>query len=212
MNSFKQLSKLCSVKPQSNRFAYFASRSNHVLSNLRTGEPLQKGIVSPKLHVPLSIPYPEYALNGRPKESGDAVVFYSPDEYPKLRKAARLARKILEFALAAAKPGMTTDDLDILAHKEMLKHGAYPSPLNYFRFPKSICTSVNEVVCHGIPDSRVLKDGDILSVDVSLFVDGYHGDNCGTIVVGKADPQLLHMIDSTKEAVQRAIAVCKPGA
>jgi methionyl aminopeptidase len=212
MHSFKQFSKIGAFKPRSNLTAYFASRSNHVLSNLRTAEPLQKGVVSPKLHVPLNIPYPEYAMNGRPKQSGDSVVFYSPEEYPKIRKAARLARKILEFSLAVAKPGMTTNEIDVLAHNEILKHGAYPSPLNYCGFPKSICTSVNEVVCHGIPDSRVLKEGDILSIDVSVYLDGYHGDNCGTIVVGKkVDPQLLHMIDATKEAVQRAIAVCKPG-
>jgi len=211
MKSLANIAQQTLLRSRKQFNAFNITRKSHILSPLRTSDEVIKGVVSPKLQVPVGIPYPEYAYNGRPKDSGESVMLYSKEEIPKLRKAARLARKILEFSLAAAKPGMTTNDLDVLAHNEMLKHGAYPSPLNYFGFPKSICTSVNEVVCHGIPDSRVLQDGDILSIDVSLFIDGYHGDNCGTVVVGKADPQLLHLIESTKEAVQRAIAVCKPG-
>ena len=171
-----------------------------------------KGKVSPMLSVPKHIPYPEYAMNGQPGDSGNNVHLYQDADLPHIRKAARLARKILEFSLSIAKPGMTTDEIDRLAHEEILKHGAYPSPLNYYGFPKSICTSVNEVVCHGIPDSRVLKDGDILSIDVSVYLNGYHGDNCGTVVVGeKPDPKLLHLIQTTKDCVQKAIEICKPG-
>jgi methionyl aminopeptidase len=186
---------------------------NHIQrKHLRTHEPIQKGILSPTRTVPTSILYPEYALNGKPGNSGNKIVCYSKDEIPKVRNAARLARKILEFSLKQAKPGVTTDYIDKLAHEEILKHGAYPSPLNYFGFPKSICTSVNEVVCHGIPDDRVLKDGDILSIDVSVYLDGFHGDNCGAIVVGdKPDPESLRLVQCTKDAVQHAIDVCKPG-
>lgn len=186
---------------------------NHIQrKTIRTHEPVVKGVLSPTRTVPTSIPYPEYALNGRPGNSGNKIVCYTKEEIPKVRKAARLARKILEFSLKQAKPGVTTDFIDKLAHEEILKHGAYPSPLNYFGFPKSICTSVNEVVCHGIPDDRVLKDGDILSIDVSVYLDGFHGDNCGTIVVGdKPDPESLRLVQCTKDAVQNAINVCKPG-
>jgi methionyl aminopeptidase len=161
--------------------------------------------------MPSHIGGPEYAFSGRPGDSSNSIYIHSAEEVPKLRKSARLARKVLEFALSHAKPGVSTDAIDKLAHEEILKHGAYPSPMNYYGFPKSICTSVNEVVCHGIPDNRVLQEGDIISIDVSVYLDGYHGDNCGTVVVGKGDPKLQHLIQSTKDAVQKAIEVCKPG-
>jgi hypothetical protein len=175
------------------------------------GEPVVKGVVSPMLTVPKSIPYPEYAVSRQPADAGDSIFLYTAAEVPKIRKAARLARKALEYGLSVAQPGLSTDAIDRLVHDEIIKHGAYPSPLNYAGFPKSICTSVNEVVCHGIPDSRVLKDGDILSIDVSLYLNGYHGDNCGTVVVGKSDPKLEDLIQATKDSVDKAIAVCKPG-
>ena len=183
-----------------------------VKRSYRTNEMVRKGVVSPKLSVPRQILYPEYALDSIPAESPDEIYCYNEYEIPEVRKAARLARKILEFALALAKPGVSTDYIDRLAHEEILKHNAYPSPLNYYQFPKSICTSVNEVVCHGIPDSRILQDGDIISIDVSVYLNGYHGDNCGTVVVGdKPDPKLLHLIQCTKDCVQKAIDICKPG-
>lgn len=105
-------------------------------------------------------------------------------------------------------------DLDILCHEKIVKYGAYPSPINYCGFPKAICTSVNEVVCHGIPDSRLLNDGDILSIDVSVYLDGYHGDNCGTIIVGgprKSDPSAERLVKCAQEALEAGIAVCRPG-
>lgn len=175
------------------------------------GDPVEKGFVSPRLSIPKHIVGPEYAINGRPGDSGNTIYIHSSEEIPKLRRSARLARKVLEFALSHAKPGVSTDAIDRLAHDEMIRNGAYPSPMNYAGFPKSICTSVNEVVCHGIPDSRVLKEGDIISIDVSLYLDGYHGDNCGTVVVGDGDPKLHHLIQCTKDAVDKAIEVCKPG-
>jgi methionyl aminopeptidase len=151
-------------------------------------------------------------MSGQPGTSPNGIVTYSTHELPKIRKSARLARKILEFSLNLAKPGISTDEIDHFAHEEMIRHDCYPSPLNYYGFPKSICTSVNEVACHGIPDSTVLREGDIIKIDVSLFHDGYHGDNCGTVVVGQnPDPKLIKLIDATKEAVDRAIGVCAPG-
>eukprot|EP01031_Cornospumella_fuschlensis_P026989 gene26989-32605_t len=175
-------------------------------------ERMVKGKVSPYLPVPDGIRRPEYWLSGQPAESPNNVKIYTTSEIPKIRKSARLARKILEYALKLAVPGMSLDRLDQLAQKAMVDHLCYPSPLNYYGFPKAICTSVNDVACHGIPDDYVLKDGDIIKIDVSLYHDGYHGDNCGTVVVGEnPDPKLIRLIDVTKEAVQKAIAVCAPG-
>ncbi len=174
-------------------------------------EPVVKGFVSPKLAIPKNIQGPEYALSGKPADAGSSIYIHNAQEIPKLRKSAKLARKVLEFALSHAKPGVSTDAIDRIVHEEILRNGAYPSPMNYLGFPKSICTSVNEVVCHGIPDSRILKDGDIISIDVSLYMDGFHGDNCGTVVVGSGDPKLNDLIQSTKDAVEKAITVCKPG-
>lgn len=178
---------------------------------VRRREPLQKGVVSDRLSVPSHIVCPEYSLTGRPHQSPRSVALYSEDDIPRLRKAARLARKMLEFANSLVTPGITTDEIDRLTHAEIVKHGAYPTPLNYCHFPKSICTSVNEVVCHGIPDSTVLQEGDIVSIDVSLYIDGFHGDNCGTVTCGIANPKLVALIAATKDAVDRAIAVCGPG-
>ncbi len=172
---------------------------------------VMKGKVSPMLSVPLNIVLPEFAKSGKPMNTSHIMAKYQHSEYPKLRQAARLARKMLEFSLALAEPGISTDEIDRLVHAEIVRCGAYPTPLNYYGFPKSICTSVNEVACHGIPDSRILQEGDIISIDVSLFIDGYHGDNCGTTLVGKGDLKLQHLIDTTKASVAEAIKTCRPG-
>lgn len=177
----------------------------------RTVDVVSKGYVSPMRSVPAHIRFPEYAYSGQPYQSKEPFYCYSQEDIPKLRKSARLARYILEYGLSLAKPGVTTDFIDKLCHEEMIKYGAYPSPLNYMRFPKSICTSVNEVVCHGIPDDRELVDGDTISIDISLYLNGFHGDNCGATVIGSADPAITKMIDCTREAVLQAVDLCKPG-
>ena len=129
-----------------------------------------------------------------------------------MRESAFLARYILDFALTLAVPGVTTDDIDALTHDEIIKHNAYPSPLRYSGFPKSICTSVNEIACHGIPDNRPLIDGDTLKIDISVFLNGYHGDNCATIIVGDNNPDdQLKLINATIESLDKAISVCGPG-
>ena len=180
-------------------------------ATLRRGEPILKGKVSPMLSIPANISKPEYAAHGKPHNSAHVLAIYTNDQLPGIRKAAKLARQMLAFAESLAVPGITTDEIDRRTHEEIVKNGAYPTPLNYYTFPKSICTSVNEVVCHGIPDDRALQEGDILSIDVSLFVGGYHGDNCGTIVVGKGAPELDKLIEVTKQSVASAIDVCRPG-
>ncbi|KAG7370977.1 methionine aminopeptidase [Nitzschia inconspicua] len=130
---------------------------------------------------------PPYADSGilPANPHGDAILIHDdPDDLDAMRTAAKLARRILDHACALAKPGVTTDEIDTAVHEALLEAGAYPSPLNYVGFPKSLCSSINEVICHGIPDTRPLVRGDIVSFDVSCFIGGVHGDNCATILVG----------------------------
>jgi methionyl aminopeptidase len=124
------------------------------------------------------------------------------------------ARYILEFTCGKAVPGMTTDELDSIAHEEIVRRGGYPSPLNYAGFPKSICTSLNHVACHGIPSpDDVMEEGDLLSVDVSIFYKGFHGDNCMSVVVGgkKANPDAQRLIEVNEMGLDAAIVACAPG-
>ena len=107
-----------------------------------------------------------------------------------MRKAGLAAGEVLDVVAAAIAPGVTTDELDAVAHAAYIERGGYPSPLNYRGFPKSVCTSVNEVICHGIPNDQVLKDGDIVNVDVTIYLDGVHGDTNATFAVGEIDPAL----------------------
>ena len=175
---------------------------------------MAQGLVTPMRRVPDQIARPEYAFSGSPKDipSHTRPRIYNDEEIARARRAGRLARKMLDFACGLAlQPGMSTDDIDRLTHEEICRHGAYPSPINYRGFPKAICTSVNEVVCHGIPDSRPLVDGDIVSIDVSLFIDGMHGDNCSTVMCGTGDAQGYALIAATQEALNKAVSVCGPG-
>lgn len=118
---------------------------------------------------------------------------------------------VLEAAKEAIKPGITTDEIDRIVHEKCIELGAYPSPLNYQGFPKSCCTSVNEVICHGIPDMRPLEDGDICNVDVSVFKDGLHADLNETVAVGGVDGRGLELIRCARECLDAAIAIVKPG-
>lgn len=178
---------------------------------------LRPAKVSPRRAVPPSIPRPDYAEAGIPaselasRQQKSAAV-RSPAELAGIRAACRVAREILDTAAAAVRPGVTTDEIDAIVHEATLAAGAYPSPLNYFNFPKSVCTSVNEVVCHGIPDGRALVDGDIVNVDVTAFYKGYHGDLNETFTVGKGvDAASKKLIRVTAEALDKAIAAVKPG-
>lgn len=125
-----------------------------------------------------------------------------------------MGREILDAVAAHVRPGITTDELDAIVHKETVKRNAYPSPLNYYNFPKSFCTSINEVVCHGIPDQTVLKDGDIINLDVSLYYLGFHADLNETYYVGdkaKSNPDLVRLVETTRECLDKAIEQVKPG-
>jgi len=168
------------------------------------------------------------------------ILIHDAKSAEKMRQAARLARKILDHACSMAKPGVTTDEIDEEVHEAIIAHNAYPSPLNYADFPKSVCSSINEVICHGIPDSRPLEEGDIVAFDVSCFLNGVHGDNCATVIVG--DEQAIdegggsdwrgvpykmnhegdaveayfqaarRLVHATRESLYAGVSACHPGA
>ncbi|CAE6342308.1 unnamed protein product [Rhizoctonia solani] len=128
-----------------------------------------------------------------------------------MRTVCRLGREVLDIAAAAIRPGITTDEIDAIVHEETIKRGAYPSTLNYREFPKSLCTSVNEVICHGIPDQRKLEDGDIINLDISLYYKGFHADLNETYPVGQISEESTKLIRTTRQCLDAAIAICKPG-
>jgi len=158
---------------------------------------------------------PDYAEDGVPK-TGPAklpwvVEVKSAADIVKMRAAGRVAREVLDIAGRAAGPGVTTDEIDALVHEETLKRGAYPSPLNYRGFPKSCCTSVNEVICHGIPDDRVLKDGDLINIDITCYLDGFHGDCSEMFVSGECSPASKKLLQTTYDCWVKSMEFVKPG-
>ncbi len=166
--------------------------------------------VSPLRPVPASIPRPEYVGRPAPQPYRGSHV-QSDETIERMRVAGRIAAQAMLAAAAEIAPGVTTDHLDAVAHEFMCDHGAYPSTLGYRGFPKSICTSVNEVICHGIPDARPLEDGDLVKIDVTAFKDGVHGDNCGTFGCGDVPQESRLLAERTKEALERAISQVRPG-
>ena len=128
-----------------------------------------------------------------------------------VRVAARIAAQALAEVGAHVAPGVTTDELDRIGHAFLLDHGAYPSTLGYRGFPKSLCTSLNEVICHGIPDSTVVQDGDIVNIDITAYIGGVHGDNNATFLAGDVDEESRLLVERTKESLDRAIKAVKPG-
>lgn len=133
------------------------------------------------------------------------------DTVERMRVAGRIAAQAMEEAAKHIAPGVTTDELDRVAHDFMVDHGAYPSTLGYRGFPKSLCTSLNEVICHGIPDSTVLRDGDIVNLDVTAYINGVHGDNNATYLCGDVDEESRLLVERTRESLNRAIKAVRPG-
>ena len=166
--------------------------------------------VSPLRTVPSSIQRPEYVGRPAPKRYTGAHV-QSAETIEKMRVAGKIAAQAMYEAATHIAPGVTTDELDRVAHEFMCDHGAYPSALDYRGFPKSICTSVNEVICHGIPDARPLEEGDLVKIDVTAFKDGVHGDNCATFGCGHLDDASRLLMERTKTAMERAIKAVVPG-
>jgi len=171
---------------------------------------LQPGAVSPERPVPPEIPRPDYAETGTPLHTSEPMV-KSPEVVARLRRAGHIAREVLDEIGAAVAPGVTTDELDRISHEAHVRRGVYPSPLHYRGFPKSVCTSVNEVICHGIPDDRPLENGDIVNVDVTVFTEGVHGDTNATFGVGTLDRASDRLVRVTRECLELAIAAVEPG-
>jgi methionyl aminopeptidase len=171
---------------------------------------IRPGRLSPTRVVPPDIPRPPYADTGVPVRRPEPHV-RTPEVIERMRAAGRAAAEILRTVGAAVAPGVTTDELDALCHEECIRRGGYPSPLNYGAFPKSLCTSVNEVICHGIPDDRALLDGDIVNLDVTIYLGGVHGDTNATFPVGRIDDASARLIEVTRECLDRGIAAVKPG-
>jgi len=179
--------------------------------------PLRPGTLSPWRTVPDHIMKPDYAETGNPDEEekhrkSHIIVVNTPEDIEGIRAACKIGREVLDAAGAAVKVGMTTDEIDKLVHEITVSRNAYPSPLNYRGFKKSCCTSVNEIVCHGIPDSRPLQDGDIVNVDISVYYNGYHSDLNETFLVGNVDENGKRLVQTTYEALNKAIEIVKPGA
>jgi methionyl aminopeptidase len=156
---------------------------------------------------PAIVPADEPSLDER------KIRLHGPDGFAGMRKAGRLAAQVLDFITPYVKPGVTTDRLDRLCHGFIVDHDAIPAPLNYRGFPRSICTSINHVVCHGIPGDRALDQGDIVNIDITVILDGWHGDTSRMYLVGdKISVKAKKLVDVTYEAMMRGIAGVKPGA
>jgi len=168
------------------------------------------GTLSPTRAVPPAISRPEYVGKTSPAAyTGDDT--YDAADIERVRLAGRIAAGALDAVGRAIAPGITTDEIDAIAHDYVVFHGAYPSTLGYRGYPKSSCTSLNEVICHGIPDDTVLAEGDIVNVDVTAFLDGVHGDTNRTFMVGEPVPEVRDLVERTHEAMMRGIKAVAPG-
>lgn len=168
------------------------------------------GTISPRRPVPAHIPRPEYVDRPAPAPFEGPEV-KDAETIDKMRVAGQIAARALAEVGKAVAPGVTHDELDRIGHEFLLDHDAYPSTLGYRGFPKSLCTSANEVICHGIPDSRVVQDGDIVNIDITAYIDGVHGDNNATFLTPGVSPEVRDLVDRTAEALRRAIQAVKPG-
>jgi len=168
------------------------------------------GRVSPPRPVPPHIVRPPYAESGVPPRRDEPNV-KTPEVIERLRHAGRVAAEILAIGGAAVRPGVTTDEIDAVVHEATIDRNAYPSPLGYRGYPKSVCTSVNEVICHGIPDDRPLAEGDIVNVDVTAYVGGVHGDTSATFAVGEVDERSARLMRVTRECLELGIEAVRPG-
>jgi methionyl aminopeptidase len=171
---------------------------------------LTPGVVSKPLSVPKNITRPEYVGKRAPAEwtGGHAK---NPEQVEKIRAAGKLAAQAIALAGNSITVGMRTNELDVIVHDFLISNGAYPSTLGYRGFPKSCCTSVNEIICHGIPDDLELQDGDIVNIDVTAYLDGFHGDSNQTFKVGNVSEEVSLLVDRTRESLDRAIAAVMPG-
>lgn len=169
------------------------------------------GTVSPMRPVPAHIPRPEYVGKANPNEPDGTGDLYTQEEVERVRHAGWIAAAALEHLEQFVTPGVTTDQLDAIAHAFLIEHDAYPSTLGYRGFAKSSCTSLNEVICHGIPDSTILEEGDILNIDITAYARGMHGDTNRMYLVGEVDEASRLLVERAHEAMMRGIKAAKPG-
>src|SRR3954465_13483741 len=175
-----------------------------------TSTAIAPAAISPRRPVPDSIARPEYVDKPAPAPfTGNEVK--DDETIARMRVACRLAAQARELVGSHVAPGVTTDELDRVGHEFLCDHGAYPSTLGYKGFPKSLCSSVNEVVCHGIPDARVIENGDIVNIDITAFIGGVHGDTNATFLAGNVDEESRLLVERTHEAMMRGIRAVAPG-
>ena len=168
-----------------------------------------QGKISPYRPVPPHIERPSYADTGKVERWNEPKV-KSPEIIEHMRHAANVAAEILRLAGEMVAPGVTTDEIDVYVHDLTIERNAYPSPLNYHGYRKSVCTSVNEVICHGIPDDRALVNGDIINIDVTAYIGGVHGDTNATFFVGDVDPASRNLVAVTEECMWKGIEAVRP--
>ncbi|WVZ73528.1 hypothetical protein U9M48_021824 [Paspalum notatum var. saurae] len=214
---------LRSAGPGSRRVAYQATRTLcnlvDILFNRRSRDDapennprrLRPGKVSPRLSVPNHIQRPPYVNSRQRPGVNNGPEIHDERGIECMRASGKLAAQVLKFAGTLVKPGITTDEIDKAVHQMIIDNGAYPSPLGYCGYPKSVCTSVNECICHGIPDSRPLEDGDIINIDVTVYLSGYHGDTSATFLCGDVDDEAKKLVQVTRECLEKAISICAPG-
>jgi methionyl aminopeptidase len=171
---------------------------------------LEPGTLSPRRAVPAHIPRPPYVGEAAWRQRGETEV-KDAGTIERMRIACRIAAQALQAVGSRIEPGVSTDELDRIGHEFLCDHDAYPSTLGYRNYPKSLCTSVNEVICHGIPDSTVLEDGDIVNIDITAYIGGVHGDTNATFLVGDVDEESRLLVERTKESLDRAIKAVLPG-
>ena len=199
-----------SVLPQANDACWCGSGRKYKRCHKGTEGRVLQGVISPMRSVPAHIARPPYADTGDVPRWTESRV-KTPDVIERMRHACTVAADILSQAGAMVAPGVSTDEIDVFVHELTIANNGYPSPLNYHRYPKSVCTSVNEVICHGIPDSRALVDGDIINIDVTAFINGVHGDTNATFFVGNVDEESRRLVQVTEECMWRGIEAVKPG-
>ncbi len=198
------------VPPQANDACWCGSGRKYKRCHRALEGRVLPGVVSPMRSVPPHIERPPYADTGEVQRWSEPRV-KSPEIVERMRHAGAMAAEVLRLAGEMVRPGVTTDEIDVYVHDLCVERGAYPSPLNYHGYPKSVCTSANEVICHGIPDSRVLQDGDIVNLDVTCFVGGVHGDTNATFFVGEVDDESRRLVACAEEAMWRGIEAVAPG-
>ena len=196
--------------PQANDLCWCGSGRKYKRCHRKVEGRVVPGEVTPMRAVPAHIGRPPYAETGE-FVPWDEPRIKSPDVIERMRRAGSVAAEILRLAGEAVRPGVTTDEIDAYVHDLYVERDAYPSPLNYHGYPKSLCTSVNEVICHGIPDSRVLVDGDIVNLDVTAFIEGVHGDTNATFYVGDVDPVSRRLTEVTEECMWHGIEAVVAG-